>query len=117
MHSYFPNSVLLTQNSIGHASISTPSNCTLEYISDYYDGVVPEPNTKCEPNFLPFEDDNALVIQYNGTTLQEKYLNLPLKGHEVYAYDPHLGWDNKQLIMHYDDVESKASRARSWLWS
>jgi len=45
--SQFPNSVVLTQNSTGHAA--SPSLCTFKYVRQYFiDGKLPEPGTVCE---------------------------------------------------------------------
>ncbi|KAJ6610174.1 Alpha/Beta hydrolase protein [Mycena sp. CBHHK59/15] len=44
----FPGSVLLTQDSPGHASITTPSICTSTYFRQYFqNGTLPEPGTVC----------------------------------------------------------------------
>lgn len=53
----FKNSVVLTQDSVGHCSISAPSICTQLHISRYFnDGTLPEPGTVCSAigsNFPP----------------------------------------------------------------
>jgi len=52
----FSNSVVLTQNSPGHCSISAPSLCTAKYIQQYFtDGTLPKPGTICEPDLGPFD--------------------------------------------------------------
>jgi len=51
----FKDSVVLTQDSAGHASISAPSLCTQKYIRQYFaHGTLPEPGTVCEPIGKPF---------------------------------------------------------------
>ncbi|KAF8813567.1 hypothetical protein BYT27DRAFT_7044549, partial [Phlegmacium glaucopus] len=51
----FNNSVVLTQNSAGHASISSPSLCTVKHVRQYFtDGKLPEPGTVCEVDAGPF---------------------------------------------------------------
>ncbi|KJA18191.1 hypothetical protein HYPSUDRAFT_45508 [Hypholoma sublateritium FD-334 SS-4] len=51
----FKDSVVLTQNSAGHCSISAPSLCSQKYIRDYFvDGTLPPPGTVCEPVSQPF---------------------------------------------------------------
>jgi hypothetical protein len=51
----FNGSVVLTQNSAGHCSISAPSLCTQKYIRQYFvDGTLPDPGTVCEPIGKPF---------------------------------------------------------------
>ncbi|KAJ6480975.1 TAP-like protein-domain-containing protein [Mycena sanguinolenta] len=62
----FAGSVVLTQDSIGHCSISSVSICTVKYIRQYFiDGTLPEPGTVCPvdiPLFPPsseFADENA----------------------------------------------------------
>lgn len=53
----YPGSVLLVQNSYGHTTFSTPSNCTLQAVRAYFaDGVLPEASSVCQPNVLPFMD-------------------------------------------------------------
>ncbi|KAH6873686.1 TAP-like protein-domain-containing protein [Coprinopsis sp. MPI-PUGE-AT-0042] len=57
MSAGFTNSVVLTQDSAGHCSISAPSICTQRHISRYFnDGTLPEPGTVCKTigsNFPP----------------------------------------------------------------
>ncbi|KAF5310709.1 hypothetical protein D9619_008134 [Psilocybe cf. subviscida] len=51
----FKDSVVLTQDSVGHASLSAPSVCTQKYVRDYFiDGTLPEPGTICHPVSGPF---------------------------------------------------------------
>ncbi|KAJ7649384.1 Alpha/Beta hydrolase protein [Mycena polygramma] len=52
----FPGSVLLTQNSTGHVSVSAPSLCTLGYIREYFlNGTLPAPGTVCQVDATLFE--------------------------------------------------------------
>jgi len=52
----FSNSIVLTQNSSGHCSISAPSLCTTKYIRQYFtDGTLPKPGTVCEADLGPFD--------------------------------------------------------------
>ncbi|KAJ3539136.1 hypothetical protein NM688_g6410 [Phlebia brevispora] len=45
----FPGSVVLTQHSAGHCSVSATSACTILAIREYFrDGKVPQPGTRCE---------------------------------------------------------------------
>ncbi|KAF5311062.1 hypothetical protein D9619_008144 [Psilocybe cf. subviscida] len=60
----FKDSVVLTQDSVGHASVSAPSVCTQKYVRDYFvDGTLPEPGTVCHPVTGPFSTkaDEALL--------------------------------------------------------
>ncbi|RDB20278.1 hypothetical protein Hypma_012562 [Hypsizygus marmoreus] len=51
----FPSSVVLTQDSPGHCSLSAPSLCTMKYIRDYFvDGTLPKPDTICPVFDSPF---------------------------------------------------------------
>ncbi|KAJ6541006.1 TAP-like protein-domain-containing protein [Mycena vulgaris] len=51
----FNGSVVLTQDSVGHASISAPSICTQKHIRQYFlNGVLPEPGTICDVIGSPF---------------------------------------------------------------
>ncbi|KAJ3512917.1 hypothetical protein NLJ89_g3241 [Agrocybe chaxingu] len=55
MSRFFNGSVVLTQDSPGHCSISTPSLCTYTYIHDYFvHGTLPKPGTVCDPIGGPF---------------------------------------------------------------
>ncbi|EPE06209.1 alpha beta hydrolase fold family [Ophiostoma piceae UAMH 11346] len=52
----FPSSVVLVQQSYGHTSLSAPSTCTAKAIRNYFQhGILPQPDTKCQPNMLPFD--------------------------------------------------------------
>ncbi|KAI0886732.1 TAP-like protein-domain-containing protein [Annulohypoxylon maeteangense] len=51
----FEGSVLLTHNGHGHLSLTQPSNCTNQYIQDYFlKGTLPAPGTVCQPNLPLF---------------------------------------------------------------
>ncbi|KAF8217164.1 TAP-like protein-domain-containing protein [Mycena galopus ATCC 62051] len=51
----FTGSVVLTQDSAGHCSISGVSLCTHKYIRQYFfDGTLPSPGTICPVDALPF---------------------------------------------------------------
>ncbi|KAF5311058.1 hypothetical protein D9619_008140 [Psilocybe cf. subviscida] len=51
----FKDSIVLTQDSAGHTSLSAPSVCTQKHIRDYFaDGKLPEPGTICHPVTSPF---------------------------------------------------------------
>ncbi|KAF8960263.1 TAP-like protein-domain-containing protein, partial [Flammula alnicola] len=51
----FTGSVVLTQDSAGHCSISAPSVCTQKYVREYFiDGTLPQPGTICQPVGQPF---------------------------------------------------------------
>ncbi|KAK7040316.1 hypothetical protein VNI00_009784 [Paramarasmius palmivorus] len=56
----FPGSVVLTQDSPGHASIGSPSICTNNAIRAYFvNGTLPEPGTVC-PSFInPFSTNST----------------------------------------------------------
>ncbi|KAJ7513175.1 TAP-like protein-domain-containing protein [Mycena galericulata] len=54
----FARSVVLTQDSAGHCSISAPSLCTHKHIRQYFlDGALPEPGTVCPVIGTPFPTD------------------------------------------------------------
>ncbi|KAF9475282.1 hypothetical protein BDN70DRAFT_898293 [Pholiota conissans] len=58
----FEGSVVLTQDSAGHCSISAPSVCTQKYVRDYFiDGTLPEPGTVCQPVTQPFPSAETRV--------------------------------------------------------
>jgi len=51
----FPRSVVLTQNSTGHCSLSAPSTCTAKYVRRYFkEGILPDEGTLCEPEEAMF---------------------------------------------------------------
>ncbi|KAJ3500369.1 hypothetical protein NLJ89_g9828 [Agrocybe chaxingu] len=55
MSHFFNGSVVLTQDSSGHCSYSSPSVCTQKYVRDYFvHGTLPEPGTVCKPIGKPF---------------------------------------------------------------
>jgi hypothetical protein len=55
MSAGYPGSVVLTQNSAGHCSISTPSLCTARFVRRYFeDGELPPNGTVCEADMKPF---------------------------------------------------------------
>jgi len=51
----FPSSVVLTQNSDGHCTLSAPSLCTAKHVRAYFQsGALPPKGTVCEVDELPF---------------------------------------------------------------
>lgn len=55
------NATLLTVNGWGHVSAGT-STCGTTVVSDYLtSGEAPESNVECEPDFVPFQDDEPLT--------------------------------------------------------
>ncbi|KAJ7165904.1 TAP-like protein-domain-containing protein [Mycena filopes] len=51
----FAGSVVLTQDSVGHCSLSAPSLCTQQHVRRYFqDGVLPAPGTVCPVLAPPF---------------------------------------------------------------
>jgi len=63
MSKHFPGSVVLTQNSTGHCSPSSPSTCTAKYIREYFrSGTLPEVGTVCQEDYPMFsEPDESLL--------------------------------------------------------
>ncbi|KAJ7806551.1 TAP-like protein-domain-containing protein [Mycena olivaceomarginata] len=66
----FNGSVVLTQDSAGHCSISGPSICTQKHIRRYFlNGTLPDPGTVCAVNASPFpasgsdSDDADIDVQ------------------------------------------------------
>ncbi|KAJ7250341.1 TAP-like protein-domain-containing protein [Mycena rebaudengoi] len=57
----FAGSVVLTQDSAGHCSLSAPSPCTQKHIRQYFlKGALPDPDTVCPVIGTPFDvDDNV----------------------------------------------------------
>ncbi|KIY60841.1 alpha/beta-hydrolase [Cylindrobasidium torrendii FP15055 ss-10] len=55
MSGRFPGSVVLTQNSGGHTTLSASSNCTVAAVAAYFiNGTLPSANTVCETDSLLF---------------------------------------------------------------
>ncbi|KAF7198243.1 putative hydrolase [Pseudocercospora fuligena] len=51
----FEGSGVLEIEGFGHASLSVPSSCTLEHVSNYWkDGILPEKGTRCEVEAKPW---------------------------------------------------------------
>ncbi|KAF8959373.1 TAP-like protein-domain-containing protein [Flammula alnicola] len=72
----FNGSVVLTQDSSGHTSLSAPSLCTQQYVRKYFDdGTLPTPGTVCPvlgkpfpaPNLSPDVADEDAVLKMNMT--------------------------------------------------
>ncbi|KAJ7064208.1 Alpha/Beta hydrolase protein [Mycena amicta] len=63
----FPGSVLLTQDSPGHTSVSTPSLCTLAFLAAYMiNGTLPPPGTICPVDvtlFGPGSETNGVTTR------------------------------------------------------
>jgi len=65
MSKSFPGSVVLTQDSAGHTSMSGPSTCTMKYLQAYLvNGTLPEEGTVCPVLGLPLPQlNNNISIQ------------------------------------------------------
>ncbi|KAJ7663008.1 TAP-like protein-domain-containing protein [Mycena rosella] len=58
----FNGSVVLTQDSAGHCSISGPSICTQKYVRQYFlEGTLPAPGTVCPVIGTPFPTDDVQI--------------------------------------------------------
>jgi hypothetical protein len=77
MSQQFPGSVVLTQNSAGHVSITSMSKCTAGHIHAYFGGKLPGNNSTCEVETTPFVTENPLVSEKRGF-IGKKYANLRL---------------------------------------
>ncbi|KAL0059023.1 hypothetical protein AAF712_014261 [Marasmius tenuissimus] len=56
----FPGSVVLEQNSPGHASVTAPSVCTTKVVREYFvNGTLPEQGTICPMDGTLFDDPSA----------------------------------------------------------
>ncbi|KAF7875269.1 hypothetical protein EAF04_002441 [Stromatinia cepivora] len=57
----FPGSIVLTQNSYGHTSLTAPSICTAKIIRAYFqEGALPDRGTVCEVDWVPFGGGDVL---------------------------------------------------------
>lgn len=83
MAANFPGSVVLQQDSEGHTSWSSPSVCTAKVAKAYFQtGVLPEPDSICEPAQRPFQAKVTEMSESDGVltealkVVQENYMNL-----------------------------------------
>ncbi|KAL0564779.1 hypothetical protein V5O48_017258, partial [Marasmius crinis-equi] len=66
----FPGSVVLTQDSPGHASVAAPSACTVQAVREYFvNGTLPKEGTVCPMDGSPF--DGAASDSGSGTTKRD----------------------------------------------
>ncbi|EHA51872.1 hypothetical protein MGG_05855 [Pyricularia oryzae 70-15] len=74
----FEGSVILVQKSYGHTSLSSPSTCTASYVHQYFqNGTLPEPNTECDPDYLPFDNlDTPKIKKYANGGIETKDYDL-----------------------------------------
>jgi len=56
MSQYFPGSVILLQDSVGHTASVSASDCLAENIGLYFSGILPKANTTCHGAPIPFQD-------------------------------------------------------------
>ncbi|KAK4554832.1 hypothetical protein LTR86_007980 [Recurvomyces mirabilis] len=76
----FEGAVALTQDSAGHCSLSTFSNCTVHHVRQYFQtGILPPPNTTCTADEVPFGPEPGELSTDSLETLEAK------KQHEVLA--------------------------------
>ncbi|KAJ7160667.1 Alpha/Beta hydrolase protein [Mycena crocata] len=67
----FPGSVLLTQDSPGHTSLTAPSLCTFGYFRQYLlNGTLPDPGTVCSVDATLFANDTTFGSLGNGTVVE-----------------------------------------------
>ncbi|KAF7331015.1 Abhydrolase-4 domain-containing protein [Mycena venus] len=89
----FAGSVVLTQDSVGHCSLSGPSICTQKYIRRYFiNGTLPEPDTLCPVVSTPFP---TAVGDLHGATDTQAVLSLS-------AEDRNLLEAVRELVMNFD---------------
>jgi hypothetical protein len=75
----FPGSVVLEQNSYGHTRLSMPSRCTAKSIRAYFqEGRMPEKETFCEGDLVPFQPLNGTAWADMGS--EDAELDEALKG-------------------------------------
>ncbi|KAF8188141.1 Alpha/Beta hydrolase protein [Mycena galopus ATCC 62051] len=69
----FPGSVLLTQDSPGHTSLSAPSLCTLGYFREYFlNGTLPPPGTVCPVDATLFETASNSTSKRTALSAEEQ---------------------------------------------
>lgn len=65
----FAGSVVLTQDSPGHCSVSAYSECTVQYIKTYFQtGALPEPGVVCQADEIPFGSTPGESVQVSAET-------------------------------------------------
>ncbi|KAK1219898.1 hypothetical protein PQX77_017351 [Marasmius sp. AFHP31] len=85
----FPGSVVLSQDSAGHASISAPSVCTARVIREYFmNGTLPDVGTWCPIDRSPFDPSYAssnrqLKLGQDGAQTPLKYKSWGADGEEA----------------------------------
>ncbi|KAJ7111239.1 TAP-like protein-domain-containing protein [Mycena epipterygia] len=63
----FPGSALLTQDAVGHTSLTAPSMCTFSYFRQYFvNGTLPPPGTVCSVDAELFPDSSASAVTTRG---------------------------------------------------
>jgi hypothetical protein len=63
----FGGARLLVQDSVGHASTSSPSKCTYAVLRRYLDtGELPEEGKHCASDKVPFRDQAGVVLRKRG---------------------------------------------------
>jgi len=73
MSPYFPGSVVLTQNSTGHCSLSAPSTCTAKYVREYFfSGKLPPAGEVCQEDYPMFSDPPSKDKMFAGTMSSEE---------------------------------------------
>lgn len=82
MSAGFTDSVVLTQDSPGHCSISAPSTCTQTHIRKYLvDGTLPDPDTICPTDTPIFA--NQLVVP--SESAQKAFSSLSAEEQDIYG--------------------------------
>ncbi|KAK1231140.1 hypothetical protein PQX77_005746 [Marasmius sp. AFHP31] len=77
----FPGSVVLSQDSVGHCSLSAPSVCTARVVREYFvNGTLPDAGTWCPIDGSPFDPSNSSSIRE--FELGQDDAQTPLKGAE-----------------------------------
>lgn len=75
----FEGAVVLTQDSAGHCSLSTFSNCTVQYVRTYFQtGELPPVNTTCLADELPFGPGQGEVETASAGILEERHRHAEL---------------------------------------
>ncbi|KAF2817428.1 alpha/beta-hydrolase, partial [Mytilinidion resinicola] len=55
MAKYFPGSVVVTINAVGHSSFAAPSTCIVKHVAEYLGGKMPKKGIMCEADIQPFD--------------------------------------------------------------
>jgi pimeloyl-ACP methyl ester carboxylesterase len=95
----FSDSIVLTQNSSGHCSISAPSLCTAKYVRQYFvEGTLPKEGTICQSDSRPFN-----------SSAKNEFEPADAQGRLLYMEDNTMSEEDKLLLSAMQELSSSSS--------